>query len=472
MTAIGVDIGGTNLRAARVSDTGEILERLSQPTARDAEALIAAIVDLTARLDGADISAIGIGVPGRVDTARQRVLSGGYVDLSAVDLAGRIATVTGRPVFIDNDANMALVAEMALGAARGADSVAMFTIGTGIGGAIAHRGRIVHGTASAGQLGHIGVDPDGPVCNCGGRGCVETTSSGTALSRLIAAAGLPADTRADDLFRLKQAGNGVAAGVLAAWATPLRSAMDTVAAMLDVGLVLLGGGLGHAACKAVLDIPAKSDWYRYAICPAALGDDAGVIGAALAAQSARRLSAAPLGAKTAVLVNGVPASGKSRIARAVADRTGWPLLSLDTVKNPFLEELGGGDRAFNRTLGRASYKAIWSLVRDAPAGSAFVIDAWFGFQPRAVLDAYLETSGVECIAEIWCHAPGDVLAARYGARLDSRLPGHPGADYIPELVELSARAAPLAIGPVYDLDTTAPADLEAILAWLRQTVGG
>lgn len=472
MTAIGVDIGGTNLRAARVSDAGEILERLSQPTARDAEALVAAILDLTSRLDRADVSAVGVGVPGRVDTARQRVLSGGYVDLSAVDLAGRLATATGKPVFIDNDANMALVAEMALGAARGADGVAMFTIGTGIGGAIAHRGRIFHGTASAGQLGHIGVDAHGAACNCGGRGCVETTSSGSALSRLVADAGLPSDTRADDLFRLKQAGDGVAAGVLAAWATPLRSAMDTAAAVLDIGLVLLGGGLGHAACKAVLDVPAKSDWYRYTVRPAVLGDEAGVIGAALAAQGARRLPSASLGAKTAVLVNGVPASGKSRIARAVADRTGWPLLSLDTVKNPFLEELGGGDRAFNRTLGRASYKAIWSLVRDAPAGSAFVIDAWFGFQPRAVLDAYLAMSGVERIAEIWCHAPGEVLAARYGARLDSRLPGHPGADYIPELVELSARATPIAIGPVYDLDTTVDTDPDAVVAWLRQSVGG
>lgn len=473
--AIGVDIGGTNLRAARVSASGEILEHVSRTTTRDAEAVVAATLDLIARLDNADVAAIGIGVPGRVDAARQRVLSGGYVDLAAVDLSGRVAASTGRPVFLDNDASMALVAEMAVGAARGADSVALFTIGTGIGGAIAYGGRIHRGAATAGQLGHIGVETPGVSCNCGRRGCVETTSSGSALRRLIAEAGLPEETRADDLFRSRDGGDATGAAVLKAWATPLRSAIDTAVAVLDTRLILLGGGLGGAAHRALLDVPARSEWYRCETRATALGDDAGVIGAALAALAEAREPAGPgtpaAGrGKAAILVNGVPASGKSRIAEAIAIRTGWPRLALDTVKNPFLEELGGGDRAFNRTLGRASYKAIWSLMRDAPEGSTFIIDAWFGFQPRAVLVAYLEMSGVDRVAEIWCHAPGDVLAARYGARLDSRLPGHPGADYIPELVELSQRAEPLRIGPLYDLDTTLPADADALVAWLREVV--
>lgn len=473
-TAIGIDIGGTNLRAARISSTGAILDRISLPTTGDAEVVLATILELAARLDGPEVTAIGIGVPGRVDTVRQTVLSGGYVDLASADLAGQVAVATGKPVFIDNDASMALVAEMALGAARDHGSVAMFTIGTGIGGAIAEEGRIFHGTATAGQLGHITVSPDGIACNCGRRGCVETTSSGSALARLIDAAGLPPETRADTLFQRREAGDTVAAGILDAWTTPLRSALDTVAAVLDTRLILLGGGLGRIAHRAVSGVPARSAWYQYELRAAELGDEAGVIGAGLAALEHASKSAAPepgIGAgKTAILVNGVPASGKSSVARAIAERTGWPVLALDSVKNPFLEELGGADRAFNRTLGKASYKAIWSVVGDAPAGSTFIVDAWFGFQPASVLDAYLETSGVTRTAEIWCHAPGAALAERYGARLDNRPAGHPGADYIPELVQLAARAEPLRIGPVLDVDTTVATDADAIVAWLRSSL--
>jgi glucokinase len=149
---------------------------------------------------------------------------------------------------------------------------------------------------------------------------------------------------------------------------------------------------------------------------------------------------------------------------------GWPLLALDTIKNPFLEVLDGVDRDFNRTLGRASYAAIWSIISEAPAGSVFVVDAWFGFQPRELLEDHLSRAGVEHTAEIWCHAPGEVLAERYRARLDQRLPGHPGAAYIPELIDLAKRAEPLRRGPLFEVDTTRPTDFEAIVEWLRTVV--
>jgi glucokinase len=171
--------------------------------------------------------------------------------------------------------------------------------------------------------------------------------------------------------------------------------------------------------------------------------------------------------RRAVLVNGIPASGKSTVSRGIAERMGWPLLSLDTIKNPFLEVLDGVDREFNRTLGRASYAAIWSVIGEASAGSIFVVDAWFGFQPRALLEEHLSRAGVEQTFEIWCHAPGEVLADRYRARLAQRLPGHPGAAYIPELIELAKRAEPLRRGPVFEVDTTKAIEFEAIVGWLR-----
>ncbi|MER8435107.1 ROK family protein [Mesorhizobium sp. M1312] len=481
--AIGIDIGGTNLRAARISGTGEILDRISEKSAPDPALVLSRIAEMVRRLDSPEVAAIGIGIPGRVDARLGAVLSGGYVNLASISLAQRLESLAGKPVVIDNDCNMALMAEMALGAARDHESIVMFTIGTGIGGAVAQDRRIVRGKGTAGQLGHITVDISGEACVCGRRGCVETTSSGTALGRHVARAGLGPDVSVDQLFARDAGGDPLARGILEAWAGPLRAAIDTTVAMFDPDLVLLGGGLGLAAHRALARAPAPAPWYQCPVEPAQLGDDAGVIGAGLKAL-ARKAAVAPVSlpsarlnpgrravpSRRAVLVNGIPASGKSTVSRGIAERMGWPLLALDTIKNPFLEVLGGGDREFNRTLGRASYEAIWSVVGEAPAGTIFVVDAWFGFQPRQVLEDHLRRAGVEQTAEIWCHAPGEILAERYRARLDRRPAGHPGAAYIPELIELAKRAEPLRRGPLFDVDTTKAIAFDAITQWLQATI--
>ena len=280
--AIGIDIGGTNLRAARVSAAGEILERVSEKITRNPNAVFTRIIELIEKLDRENVTAIGIGVPGRVDARRRLALSGGYVDLSRIALGERIQEASGKAVVIDNDCNMALIAEIAVGAASGRENVAMLTMGTGIGGAIVQEGKIVRGKMSAGQLGHVTVDVHGRLCACGRHGCVETTSSGTALSRHIAEAGLAIDTTIDKLLALDTAGDKAARGVLLAWAGPLRAAIDSIVAVVDPELVLLGGGLGVAAHRALAVVPvAQSDWYQCEVGAAELGDDAGVIGAAL-----------------------------------------------------------------------------------------------------------------------------------------------------------------------------------------------
>ena len=282
-SALGVDIGGTNLRVARVTADGRIAERRSESITRDPEAVMARLIGLCRELDDPTVDAIGIGVPGRVDPRRREVLSGGYVDLAGHDLARRVEAALGKAVTVDNDCSMALVAEMALGAAQGFGNVIMFTIGTGIGGAVALDGRIAHGAATAGQLGHITVEPDGQPCNCGRRGCVETTSSGTALGRHIAGAGLPPETRVEALLLAAERGDAVATRVLTRWARPLRAAIDSMVAAVAPELVLLGGGLGRAARAALDHAPALSPWYQCRVEAARLGDDAGVIGCALAA---------------------------------------------------------------------------------------------------------------------------------------------------------------------------------------------
>lgn len=174
--------------------------------------------------------------------------------------------------------------------------------------------------------------------------------------------------------------------------------------------------------------------------------------------------------KSAVLVNGVPASGKSTVARAVAGRLGAPLMTLDTVKEPLFAHVGLGDREHNRKLGRASYEIIFAAIADWPDPVTVVVDAWFGFQPTEVLDRHLATAGIARTAEIWCHAPGPVLASRYAARIGDRSTGHPGAEYIPELIALNARAAPLGRGACFEVDTTQALPLDTIMAWLGRTL--
>lgn len=174
--------------------------------------------------------------------------------------------------------------------------------------------------------------------------------------------------------------------------------------------------------------------------------------------------------KRVILVNGVPASGKSTVARFLSNAHGWPLLGLDTIKEPFLVQLDPGDRAFNRKLGRASYHAIFDLVAAFPDGMTTVIDAWFGFQPLEVLTAHLERAGVGAVLEIWCHAAPDLVGERYAARIGERHPGHPGLDYVPELKVLAGRAMPLGGFPRFEIDTGLPLDEPALLNWINARI--
>jgi len=455
-SAIGIDIGGTRLRAARI--TGGVIEaRAVADSSRDPSVVMTRVLDLVAQVRNDSVVALGIGVPGQVQAATRRVLSGGYVDLSGFDFVADVETATGLPVTIENDATMALLGEAAYGAARGQSNVVMLTIGTGIGGAVLEQGKVLRGRGSAGQLGHICIDPQGRTCVCGKIGCVETVSSGTAFGTHLAEAFLPATTRAEELLARSDV---TARAVIHAWANPLRQAIDTLIATCNPDCVVIGGGAGAAATAALATVLPRASWFDAPVIAASLGDDAGVIGAASAALLNRPR-------KRAIFVNGVPASGKSAVARAVSDATGFPVLTLDTIKNPFLTILPPGDRLFNRTLGRASYAAIFDLIADAPQGSSFIIDAWFGFQPLETLTDHIARARITDLAEVWCHAPPETVGARYAARLGNRPAGHPGADYVPELIALAERAAPTGLAPRFDVETTAALDLPALLAWLH-----
>lgn len=280
-TAVGVDVGGTRIRVARMGRDGSLAAKVAEPVARDRDGFLAQLVRLVDGVREPDTIGVGIGIPGRVDGVRGGIHSAGYLDIAGADLPALLARETGLAARIENDATMALVAEADARPDGTAGTLVMLTIGTGIGGAVLVDGAPWYGGGFAGQFGHIVVADDGPVCNCGRTGCVETFSSGTALGELMAAAGLPADHKVETLLAHAAAGDASADAILTRWALPLRRAAETLVATMDPRTIVIGGGLGGAMAQALARIERPNRWFALPVEPARLGDDAGVIGAAL-----------------------------------------------------------------------------------------------------------------------------------------------------------------------------------------------
>ncbi len=191
--AIGVDLGGTNLRIAAVDDTGKLLEKLTLGTevkrGRDhvIQEMCGAIEQLRTKYkDSGELCGIGIGVPGFIDMETGMVMrSPNLADWTNFPVREVIEKQLGTPVILENDANVAAMGEKWLGAGRQVEHMAMYTLGTGVGGGLIFNGRLWHGmTGMAGELGHFNVFPDGHPCGCGSRGCLEQYASATAIVRM------------------------------------------------------------------------------------------------------------------------------------------------------------------------------------------------------------------------------------------------------------------------------------------------
>lgn len=280
---LGIDLGGTNIRAARISNNGTVLARISHKVPRGRAAQLQIIRECVQQLLTPEILGIGLGFPGRVRISDGHLLSAGYLELDDVPLGNLLRAATGLPVIVDNDAYMATYAEMHVGAAVSRQNVVTFTIGTGIGGAIAIGGELFYGSGIAGHVGHLTIKANGPICNCGRKGCIETLSSGTALNRLIADHDLPVETRIEDLLMMQAEGKQIAQSILREWISPLKCAIDSMVAALGPDIVLLGGGLGQSAAETLSRFPdlTSSSWFDCPVVPCSLGDSAGVIGAGL-----------------------------------------------------------------------------------------------------------------------------------------------------------------------------------------------
>ncbi len=173
--------------------------------------------------------------------------------------------------------------------------------------------------------------------------------------------------------------------------------------------------------------------------------------------------------KKLILVNGIPASGKSHVARALADYFNAPVLSIDEIKEPFMVQFADIiDRPLNRKLGHAAYEAMFKIAEAAPPQSLFIMDAWFGFRDKSILAEYLAMSGCVQPLEIWNEISPERVAQRYQSRCSCRVKGHPGEEYIPELMRLAELARPMKFGEVYTVFQDRDINYTEVIDWLSQ----
>jgi glucokinase len=304
---IAVDVGGTKLAAGLVDRDGAVTRRAVEPTERaNDEALLAQLERVVAGVADGDFAALGVGIPSGIDQRFGRVVASVNIPLAGVDLRDRLEDRFGVPVWIENDANAAVVAEHRFGAARGARHVVMLTLGTGVGGGLILDDRLYRGAVgSAGELGHLTLDFDGPPCQgaCPGRGHLEVLASGEAADRLADRAVV--ERPGGDLGRAAAAGRVVNPHLLVELASAGgEDALDVfehVGFLLGVGisdlvnifnpeLVVIGGGFAEAgdlllepARKVVAERSLRPAADVVEIVEAELGPDAGLVGAGLLA---------------------------------------------------------------------------------------------------------------------------------------------------------------------------------------------
>lgn len=313
MLTLGIDIGGTKIAGGLVDDSGEVVDCLRRETPGHAiesveNAIVSVVDELCDRARAGsygEVVAVGVGAAGWVSTDRSTVLFSPHLAWRNTPLRAHLAHRISLPVWVDNDANAAAWAEYRFGAARGHETAACVTLGTGIGGAVISGGRLQRGAFGiAGEWGHTRVVPDGRRCVCGNRGCWEQYASGRALARagreLIevapAAASVLLDMVDQDGSRLTGAdvtaaalgGDPAAVELVREVGTWLGEGMVTIAMIVDPSVIVVGGGVG--ALGELLLVPAREQFiavlpgrgYRPAaeIVQASLGADAGMIGAA------------------------------------------------------------------------------------------------------------------------------------------------------------------------------------------------
>ena len=288
---LALDLGGTNARFAAVRSDGEILARIRVPTIKNgtAEQILDLLVKNFGEISaGVGAVAIAAAIPALINTdsgVLQKLPN--LPALEGIDLAEVLKERTGLDTFIENDATAATIGEHWLGACKGFDNVVGITLGTGIGGGLIFNGKPFRGNGgSAGEIGHVCVEPNGVSCGCGSHGCVEQYASGTAIARMAREAGLVAATSVD-VFDLGKSGDKKALDVFTSMGAYLGIAIAGLVNVLNPDMIVVCGGVTagwELFTDSVRDEVKKRAYRdpaeRAKIIRGSLGDDAGILGVA------------------------------------------------------------------------------------------------------------------------------------------------------------------------------------------------
>ncbi|HEX4274169.1 MAG TPA: ROK family protein [Bryobacteraceae bacterium] len=292
--SIGLDLGGTNLRAAAVTHEGKMLDSVTGKTAYSAgrEAILHDMVDaietLRKRL-GANLAGIGVAVPGFI-LLKEGVIrnSNNLSSLENFPIRDELSRRLGAPVILENDANAAALGEKWIGTGRDVDDLVLLTLGTGIGGGIVSGGKVLRGyLGMAAELGHITVVPNGNPCGCGNRGCVEKHASATAVTAMAKLLGLGDALTSKQVAELALAGNEKARTIFASMGEALGIVLAMLVNTFNFPLYLLSGGVIGAwdlFAPAMLEELRRRSFTFRTTAPrverGALGNEAGLFGAA------------------------------------------------------------------------------------------------------------------------------------------------------------------------------------------------
>lgn len=302
---LGIDVGGTKCLGVILDASGAVIEEQRRPTPKGPDAIIDAIAELANAMRPWD--SIGVGVPGLVTRSGVLRAAPNLVDIQNFQVGKLLSAQIDTTVHVDNDATCAAAAEWKTGAARGRSDFVMVTLGTGIGGGIVADGSLVRGANGfTGEIGHMVVDPDGPPCPCGRRGCWERYASGSGLGRLAReaavgkrlqrvvalAGGDPDRVRGEDVQAAAREGDSEALQVIDLFGRWVALGLANLTNVLDPAAFVLGGGL---AVSPDLFLGPIQHWFTellYApdlrphpdLVFAELGEHAGAVGAALLAE--------------------------------------------------------------------------------------------------------------------------------------------------------------------------------------------
>lgn len=288
---IGIDLGGTKIEGVVFDDAADevlLRERVPTESARGYEHIVESVAALVERLLAAhrDATTIGIGTPGAISSRTGLMKNSNTTCLNGRDLVGDLRRRLGRPLRVENDANCFALAEARRGAGRDGRLVFGVIMGTGVGGGLVIDGRLWSGPQHiAGEWGHHVIDPAGPACYCGQRGCVEALMAGPAVERRYRALGGAALAMPAIVTRAR-GGEVLARQVFDEFLAHYGQALANLITILDPDVVVLGGGLSlidelYDAGRAAVARRVFNDELRTPIRRHELGDSAGVIGAAL-----------------------------------------------------------------------------------------------------------------------------------------------------------------------------------------------